>query len=314
MHDLAQNRDTIIMTPAIALLAAFATAACSAGPGDYRPTAAGAPSTDIFLGTLLLDGDRVEVSDLINITDRDGYDNQPYFTPDGTALLFTSARDTFQTDIYRYDIAAGTVTRITHTSTASEYSPTVMPGTTDFSTIREEAGRQQLWRYGLDGSDLGGILDDVYPVGYHAWGDENTAAMFVLGDSITPSTLQLGDLTTGEASIVAKSIGRSLHRIPGQRTISFVHKVSEDEWLIKAINIDTRSVTTLTPTLPGREDYAWLPDGSIIMGDESALYRWADDGAWETFADLSGFGVRAISRLAVAPGGDRIAVVGNRGE
>ncbi len=46
----------------------------------------------------------------------------------------------------------------------------------------------------------------------------------------------------------------------------------------------------------------------------SALYRWAEDSEWEMAADLSGFGVRGISRLAVTAGGDRIAVVGDRGD
>jgi hypothetical protein len=300
--------------PVYVLLGTLVSAACTEGQSDYSPTAATAPSTDIFLGTLRLDGDRLEVGDLINITDRDGYDNQPHFTPDGTALLYTSARDTLQTDIYRYDIATGTVTQVTHTQAASEYSPTVMPGGTEFSTIHEGATRQQLWRFAMDGSDRGGLLDAVQPVGYHAWGDADIVAVFVLGDSITPSTLQLADIKSGAASVVAESIGRSLHQIPGRRAISFVHKVSDDEWLIKAIDLETRSVSAITPTLPGREDYAWTPDGAIIMGNESELHRWEDGGAWEMVGDLSEFGVRGITRIALSTQGDRIAVVGDRGE
>ncbi|UCC84592.1 MAG: hypothetical protein JSW46_06605 [Gemmatimonadota bacterium] len=297
-----------------ALLVALLSAACSERPSEYTPTAATAPSTDIFLGTLLLDGDRIEVSELINITDRAGYDNQPHFAGHGTALLYTSARDSRQTDIYRYDIETGTVTQVTHTPTASEYSPTVMPGGALFSSIREEAGRQGLWQYEMDGSEGGGVLDHVQPVGYHAWVDPHSVAVFVLGDSIAPSTLQLADLRSGATSIVAENVGRSLHRIPGQRKISFVHKPSDDEWLIKAVDVDTRSVTTITPTLPGSEDYAWLSANTIIMGSESALYRWVEGGQWETVSDLAEFGVRGISRVAVSVAGGRIAVVGERGE
>ena len=298
-------------TKTLTLMAALAFTACGGDSGDYTPTAASSPSTDVFLGVLRLD-DGLNIEGLSNITDRDGYDNQPHFTPDGAALLYTSARDTLQTDIYRYDIATGAVTQVTQTA-ASEYSPTVMPGGTQFSTIREEPSRQQLWRYGMDGSDAGGLLDAIQPVGYHAWGDENTVAMFVLGDSLTPNTLQVGDLESGAVSVLAENIGRSLHPIPGRRAISFVHKVSDDEWLIKAIDLDTRSASTITTTMPGREDYAWLPDGTILMGSESALYRWSDSG-WEMVADLSEYGVRGMSRLAVTSDGDRIAVVGQRGD
>ena len=298
-------------TAPVVLLAVLTSAACGDGSGDYSPTAAGAPSTDIYVGTLSLDEGGLRVGGLVNITDRDGYDNQPYFLPDGAALLFPAARDTLQTDIYRYDLATRSISQVTHTP-GSEYSATIMPGGTEFSTIREEATRQQLWRFGLDGSDRGGLLDAIQPVGYHAWGDENTVAMFVLGDSLTPATLQIGSLDSGTAVVAAEDIGRSLHRIPGTHSISFVHKLSDSDWQIKVIDLDTRSIATLAPTLPGREDYAWLPDGSIIMGDGSMLNRWAG-GDWQEVADLSAFGVSGITRLAVSPAGDRIAVVGLRG-
>ena len=41
----------------------------------------------------------------INISNSPGYDNQPSFLPDSSAVLFSSNRDGKQTDIYRYDIA-----------------------------------------------------------------------------------------------------------------------------------------------------------------------------------------------------------------
>ncbi len=294
-----------------ALLGALVFVACGDGLSDYTPTAAGAPSTDIFVGTLQLHADGLAVAGLVNVTDRDGYDNQPHFTPDGSALFFTSARDTLQTDIYRYDLESSAISQVTRTA-GSEYSPTVMPGGDEFSVIREEASRQQLWRFALDGSDRGGLLDAIQPVGYHAWGDENTVVMFVLGDSLNPATLQIGKLDSGTATVAAESIGRSLHRVPGTRSISFVHKISDDDWLIKVIDLDTDSIITLTPTRPAREDYAWLPDGTILMGDGSVLYRWAPGAPWTPVADLSAFGVQNITRIAIGPGAGRIALVSDR--
>ena len=51
----------------------------------------------------------IEIGPAVNITNNPGYDNQPFFTPDGRSVLFTSVRGpagTTQTDIYRYDIAS----------------------------------------------------------------------------------------------------------------------------------------------------------------------------------------------------------------
>ena len=164
----------------------------------------------------------------------------------------------------------------------------------------------------MDGRNPTLLLEDIMPVGYHAWGDNRTLALFVLG---SPPTLQLADANTGRADVIEERIGRSLHRIPGQRAISFVHKVTEDEWWIKRIDLRTQEVTPLVQTLPGSEDYAWTPGGIIVMGRGSVLFQW-DSGAaaWSEVADLSSLGVEDITSIAVSPAADWIAIVGVRSE
>ena len=152
-------------------------------PADYRPTAAAAPSTDIWTGRIERGpGGAPQVRDLVNATDRDGYDNQPAFDPSGAALYYTSAVDSTQTETFRYLLEEGAEEQVTHTPGASEFSPTPIPAQNAISAIREERGRQFLWRYGTDGSDLGPIFATVEPVGYHAWANGTVAVMFVLGD------------------------------------------------------------------------------------------------------------------------------------
>src|SRR4051812_44166465 len=87
------------------------------------PQAVGAqrvPSTDIFLAPLSIEDGHPVIGNPINVTNRPGYDNQPSFTPDGHALLFTSIHDDGQSDIYRYDLATKEITRVT-TTPESEY-------------------------------------------------------------------------------------------------------------------------------------------------------------------------------------------------
>ena len=336
-------------------ISGFLVAACPPGDGiavtlqeGYTPTAANAPSTDVYVATLSSAGGPptngvVSVGDVTNITDRDGYDNQPAFEPGGQTLLYTSARNRTQTDIYRHDVGAGTTRQVTQTL-SSEFSATPLPSGDGFSSIHESAAAQQLWRFDNDGTSRGGILDGVQPVGYHAWADENMVVMFVLGADGTPATLQLGDLRTGETEMLAENPGRSLHKIPGRRAVSFVRKIDQDNWWIEAYDLDTGEFTRLVPTLPGREDYAWMPDGSLIMGDGSKLFQtrpggsapvWSPDGGelrfarplpradggpvngaltlpWTEIADLTDAGVIGITRLAINDTGTRIAIVGNR--
>jgi len=74
------------------------------------------PNTEIFLAPLTTKDGRIEVGAPVNITSNPGYDNQPFFTRDGRAVLFTSVRGRGpETDIYRYDIAASTVSQVTET-------------------------------------------------------------------------------------------------------------------------------------------------------------------------------------------------------
>ncbi len=282
----------------------------------YTPTAAAAPSTDIYLGTLETVAGVASVTDVVNLTDRDGYDNQPAFAPDGT-MLYTSARDASQTDIYRYDVDSGTTRQVTRTI-SSEYSATPLPTGAGFSSIHEGPGVQALWRYGADGASHGGILDDVQPVGYHAWADDNIVVMFVLGGDGNPDTLQVGDLRTGDAHVIAENPGRSLHKVPGRRAVSFVRKIDDDNWWIEVIDfgpgIETSGVqyTRLIQTPAGHEDYAWTPDGRLLMGAGSKLFQARPGEEWVEIADLEVNGVSDITRLAVNADGTRIAIVGAR--
>ena len=276
-------------------------------PDDYTPTAAGAPSTDIWVGWLDRGADgTLSVRDLVNATDRDGYDNQPSFNPAGTAIYYTAGVDATQTETFRYRLDGGAVEQVTHSPDASEFSPTLIPGQDAFSAIHEARGLQYLWRYGTDGSELGPIFATVEPVGYHAWADDRTAAMFVLGD---PPTLQVGDALSGEVRTVAENPGRSIHRIPGTAGISFVRKVADGDWWIERLDPATGATAPIAQTLPGREDYAWTPTGEILMGDGTALHAWTADAGWTGVAVPARDDAGDISRLAVSPDGSRIAMV-----
>ena len=267
------------------------------------------PSTDIVL-VALNNGEIVLHDDhLINLTDRDGYDNQPFFTPDGKALLYTSFR-TEQTEIYRVDLATRTPERLTHTP-ESEYSPTILPNGDGFSTVRIEAdGTQRLWRFDREGKNPALVLEAVKPVGYHAWADGHTLALFVLG---SPPTLQQADTRTAKADTLLYNVGRSIHRVPGAETISFVHKETDDTWTIKILDPAAGTITPVVATRPGREDYAWHPDGSLLMADGAVLYiRTPPRDTWHPLFDFTNHGVTTITRIAVSPTGDYAALVVNR--
>ena len=283
-------------------------------PGLQAPP----PDTEIFLAPLSSTGGKLTVGPPVNISASPGYDNQPSFTPDGAAVLFTSARGGTapgarpQTDIYRYHIASKQITRVTDTP-ESEYSPTVTPDGAHISVIRVEADTtQRLWRFTAEGQQPELVLTDVKPVGYHAWGDDRTLALFVLGQ---PPTLQIADRTTGKAEVVAHGIGRSIQRIP-EGGISFVTRepgAAGAPPLLTIVELDlkTRVTRPLTRAVAGASeaDIAWTPDGTLLMTHGGTLHQWKRGGEWSPAADLTALQLIGVTRIAISPKGDRIAFV-----
>lgn len=273
--------------------------------GCFSPLAAQAPGTDIYLATLYREGLGLGVGSVVNVTSRPGYDNQPSFTPDGRSIFFTSAREG-QTDIYRYDLAARTTAQVTATP-ESEYSPTVMPDGRHLSVVRvERDSAQRLWQFGLDGKPDRPILDSIKPVGYHTWLAKDTVFLFVLG---TPATLRRADVARGTADILASDIGRTILRIPGSNAVSYVQRDSAGGW-IRAIHPVTGAGRNLVRLPEGTEFYAWTPQGELLSAAGNRVLQWgAGQQGWVEVVRFTEPGLQKISRIAVSPSGDRIALV-----
>lgn len=277
------------------------------------------PPTDVFLAELSSQDGKLTVGKAVNISNSPGYDNQPFFTPDGAALLFTSARGDVksacgspQTDIYRYVLASRSVGQVTDTPEC-EYSPTVTPDG-GISVIRVESdGTQRLWRFTGDGKNPALVLPDIKPVGYHAWLDDKTLALFVLGE---PATLQVARTDTGRAEIVATNIGQSIVRMPGGGA-SFVQQEgagAERTLTVTQVTVENGKPVTkrLTSAVPGatQAHLGWMPDGTLLMAHGGSLHAWRTAAStWQKVADLAALGVRNVTRLAVSPKGNHLAIV-----
>ncbi len=275
------------------------------------------PGTDVFVATVTGSGGAWRFGPARNLTARQGYDNQPAFTPDGRGLLITSVgpggpNGTTQADIVRVDPTTGARTPLTETP-ESEYSATPMPGGREFAVIRVETdSTQRLWAFPLTGgAPPRRLLERVKPVGYQAWLDAGSVGLFVLG---SPATLQVADLASGQARILLSGVGRAIHKVPGRRALSITQLVADKTWWI--IEVDPASAATkpVARLLDGAEYYLWLPDGSLLSAKDNVLYRLTPgrDSTWSAIHTFPG--VTGISRLALSPRGDRLAFVADDGK
>lgn len=292
----------------LVLVAALAVLPMSRSVAQSVPT--GPRNTDIFLVRLLGDGDSLRVSAAQNVTHRPGYDNQPAFLTDASAILYTSIDSTGQADIWRYELRTRKRVRVTHTP-ESEYSPTIMPGSRRFSVVRvERDSTQRLWSFRMDGQDPQLVLPSLAPVGYHAWLDQFRLAVYVLG---SPTTLHVLRRDGSEDEVRASHIGRTIQRVPAQDWYSFVQLDSTRTPWIVAQPFEGGAVSQLVRLPEDNEFYTWAPDGTLLSASHGEILRWngvsGEGSAWSPVPAAARLSVRNITRLAVSPDGRWLAFV-----
>jgi hypothetical protein len=271
-------------------------------------TAMAQTGSEILLLDLKVKKNKVTLSNPKNVTNHVGYDNQPSFHTDMPLLYYASFNEEGRSDIKSYNYKTGETILVT-TTAEREYSPTITPDKQSISCIiQRDNGAQDLGKYPLEGGEPSVIINNLI-VGYHAWADNSHLAMFVLG---SPNTLHYLRLPTQEDTVIAENIGRSLHKIPNERAISFIHKVSASDWLIKKLNTETMQVTTIASTLPGREDIAWTADGKIISSDGTDVFYFdtVKEKKWVKAMVADGSDkLKGVTRIALNTKGDKMGVV-----
>lgn len=261
--------------------------------------------TDIWVVSVSARGSSVSLGTPRNLTQRPGYDNQPTFTPDGAAVLYTRIEGDGPPDIWRAPLRGGAATRFTRTEVESEYSATVMPDGRGISVIRVEAdSTQRLWAFGWDGTPTKVILPALKPVGYHVWIGETAIGAFVLGE---PNALVLADPRTERVDTLARGIGRAFARVPGRDAFTFIH-MHGDTAVVGEVDVRTAAVRRVAVAPTGGEYHVWTPSGQLLLSAGSRIYLW-NAGKWDVAADFAAFGVRGITRLALSPDGTQLAFV-----
>ena len=269
------------------------------------------PETDLILFDLKKINQEYVIDNprLINNFNLNNYNNQPSFFNSHTLYFSAGTEGKMQTDIYAMDFLRKSYWQVTDTPDG-EYSPTLMPTKRSFSVIVQEdkTNIQRLWQFPIDQSGLG---KDIFPgitgVGYHAWLDRENAAMFIVGE---PHKLIIANRTTQEQSTIIEDIGRGL-KANRRGLLYFVHKINEENWVIKRFDPSNNKITTIVQTQGKTEDFELLPDDTIIMGNGSELFAFNPDFSteWKKIASLERFNIEKISRISIF--GEKLVLVIN---
>lgn len=262
--------------------------------------------TDIYLFDLTHTDDGWSLTNPINISNNEGYDNQPSFSPDGYTLYYSSHRNG-ETDIVAYNTTTGSQSWLTNTSSRSEYSPTITPDSSFLSFISlTNEGIQEFRKIHL-GTGKETLIESDPIIGYFVWINTQSYLCFVLPTNEQPATLQIHHITTGEKIILGERPGRSFHQIPSSNAVSYIQNI-QDEASIFSYHLETDDPELIGSTLENSQDMAWLPTGEIIMGKGSELFINKEND-WYSIGNFESYSIYQITRIAINSTGTKIALV-----
>lgn len=273
----------------------------------YLPLALCAQTNpEVYLLDIKKDGDSILFVNPKNISNNEGYDNQPYFFDD-EHLVFSSTR-IGQTDIKKYGIKNGISSWLSDTPNGSEYSPLRIPGSDDISAIRfDNDGTQLLYRYPITKENPEILLKDL-KVGYHLWYNADILITTVLTDE--GMDLVVTNINDKSNYTVQKNVGRSLYKIPNSNLISYISK--EDVLgMVKSLDPISGATKEIIRSFLLKEDICWLADGTMLTGYGNKLYKFhpKKDKDWTLAHSFDEKDINLISRLAVNSKATQLAIV-----
>jgi len=267
------------------------------------------PETELFLADIDVKNNLVKVEKAIAINNSKGYNNQPFFLPDGKSILFsaeTIAKG--KVHICKYEIKSKKTKKLTATQT-SEFSPMLAPdGVSVSAVVVEEDSTQRVWLYDLNtGAKKSCVHLGTDSIGYYAWLGKDT----IVYDKLTnPHTLRVLNLKTGEDNWLCDNPARSFKKINATTFFYVIHEEKENR--IYFFDLHTKKATLFATDKTENGDYVWQPDLGMVKSEQSKIYRFSPETkVWVELADFSSFGIKNITRFAFSPDKKSIAVVSN---
>ncbi|HUR29997.1 MAG TPA: hypothetical protein VMZ69_01125, partial [Saprospiraceae bacterium] len=239
-----------------------------------------------------------------------GYTNQPSFTPSGDLLVSVRKEEDTQNDIWQLSLASKKYRRLTRTD-ASEYSPRIHPDEENLTVLRKINGdpiNQQVCNIDLRSGEMTCVAEELHDIGYYTWISMTELGLFRIEG--TTNRLSYYNTDDKKSRRITTSIGRTLLSDKSGAVI-YIHKFTDAYWYIKKYNPTNSAIEIVTQTVAKNEDFALAPDGTYFMGKDNLLFVFnsAIGKDWKQIADLSIYGIKYITRMAISPDGKKLAIV-----
>ncbi len=270
------------------------------------------PDTDIFIASLNKEAGNWKFSEAENITKRIGYDNQPYFSPDGQNMFFVQVADSTQSDIYSYSLKNKLTKNVT-SSPESEYSPHYTFDHSKLSVVRvDKDSAQRFYVFDPKTPSKTELIPGTDSIGYYCWMNDSLLAMFLVGEKFS---LQILNIKSNQRHFIAYNIGRCLKLSADKKSLLFLDKSDSTKWMISSVQLPGYKIDPIVKAIDGNEDFCPLNDGSLIMGSAGKLFLWneASGDTWNMIKDYSTT-IGPFYRITVNEESTRIAFVAFAGK
>ncbi|WGF92325.1 hypothetical protein [Aequorivita marisscotiae] len=265
-------------------------------------------NTEIYVFDIAPAYEGLELRNARNISNNEGYDNQPSFISNET-LVFAGNNDG-QTDISEYNLTSKLQKWVNNKTEGGEYSPQKFPTSEDFAAVRlDEDGLQRLYRYNAKTGASSEIIEDLQIAYFAFYDDQKIVATVLNGDNLD---LVLINLKSKTADTLFQKAGRSLQKVPKTESMSYTLVNEEGNLDLYLLDMNSSENYFVTQLPIGIQDYVWLNDTQILIGSGNKLYMYDTLGnsEWARVASLEEYGLKNISRMAISPNGKILAVVG----
>jgi hypothetical protein len=260
------------------------------------------PTCDIYafkVSNILGDQCTVRKVLFLNAFNLNGYNNQVFPIDENRILCSSKKPSETDTEIYLLNIEKEELSLLT-TTDDSEFSPRVYPNDSKFFTCvrvpQSDNTKQLLSLYNFENGILEkDLLGKQGKIGYYRHLSDGTWACFIVEE---PSLFAICEEKEASRKVFASGIGRCFEFYK-QDEILFVHKLTEEAWVLKSYSIKEEKSMRIIEMPKGVEDFCILDNGAILCAQDNLILRFIPGiNSWQKLIDLKAYGILKATRLA----------------